>query len=198
MTNPTSNTTDNRRDEILNAALREQALAHRGRRVLSATASVALIAVVAGVVAWQFLPINAPISPAVPIAESPEDAAIRDRMASQPRIATPGESNRRDPRFRLIEHATPRMIVERAATTPGLAKKYASVPARSSVARATDDDLALALHATNPASGLVRMGGQLFAANGGTLVRPEDLPASTAEDGKPQSMLAPRSSAFGV
>lgn len=198
MKNRDLNPTDDRREEILQAALREQAIAHRGRRVLSAGASVAFVAIVAGFVTWRFLPIDIPTSFPDALAESSEDKAIRERIASQPRIPTPKESNRQDPRYRLIQPESPRLIVERVATTPGLAKKYAATPASSPVARATDDDLALALHATNPDSGLVRVGGQLFAANGGTLIRPEDLPSPATTDEKPQSMLAPRSSTVGV
>lgn len=198
MTNHASNTPYDRRDEILHDALREQALAHRGRRVLSASASVALIAIVAGVVMWRFLPTSTPTSPTNRLAESSEDKAIRELMAGQPRISTPAESYRHDPRYRLALPPQPRLIVERVSTSPGLAGKFVATPAKSTITRATDDDLALALHAADPDSGLVRVDGRLFAAMGGTLVCPEDLPAPAHTDTKPQSTIGPRSGAIGV
>ncbi|MBL8759831.1 MAG: hypothetical protein JNL50_00870 [Phycisphaerae bacterium] len=178
--------TAGRREDILHAALREQALARRGRRILAATTSAALVLIVEGLVTWRFLPSHGP---------SDEDRQ-RDLMASQPRIPTPEESNRQDPRYRLAPEPSPRLIVERVSTTPGLAKKLAFTPAASTVPRATDDDLARALHAANPNAGLVRVDGQLFAASGNTLVRPENLTAP--DDAKPQSMLAPHPNAVGV
>lgn len=184
--------------EILDAALREQAFARRGRRVLSAGASVVLVAAVAGGIAWRVLPLRFPISPNSPMAESPEDRAIRERMASQPRIPTPEESGRQDPRYRLVAQEPPRMIVERVATTPGISKRLAAGLTPSTISRATDEDLARALRATNPGSGLVRVDGRLYAATGDTLVRPEDLPAPVVGEDEPQSMLAPRPNAVGV
>lgn len=187
-----------RSSEILDAALREQAFARRGRRVLSAGASVALIVVVAGVVAWRVLPASSSISPDSPTADSPEDRAIRERMASQPRIPTPEESGRRDPRYGLVSRESPRLIVERASTTPGISKKLAAEPTSPTIARATDEDLAWALNASIPGSGLVRVDGRLYAASGDTLVRPEDLQTPGSKDEKPRSMTTTRPSAVGV
>lgn len=185
MTNPSP--TPRRRDEILQTALREQAGAQRGRRVVSSAASVALIAVVAGIAAWRFVPEFGPS----------EEEKVRALMASQPRIPTPEESNRQDPRYRLTEQAAPRLIVERVATTPGIAKKLAATPGDSTISRATDDDLARALHSADPTAGLVRVDGRLFAASGGTLVRPEDLPVREA-DTEPRSMILSQPSVVGV
>ena len=187
-----------RGSEILDAALREQAFARRGRRVLSAGASVVLVAAVAGGIAWRVLPLRFPISPNSPMAESPEDRAIRERMASQPRIPTPGESGRRDPRYGLVSRESPRLIVERATTTPGISKKLAAEPTSPTIARATDEDLARALNASIPGSGLVRVDGRLYAASGDTLVRPEDLQTPGIKDEKPRSMTTTRPSAVGV
>ncbi len=187
-----------RRGEILDAALREQAFVQRGRRVLFAGASVLLIVVVAGAVAWRVLPTSSPISPDGPVAESPDDRAIREKMASQPRIPTPEESGRQDPRYRLIAQESPRLILERVATTPGTAKKFAAESSPPTIARATDEDLAGALRATIPGAGLVRVDGKLYAASGDTLVRPEDLPTPESRDDKPRSLMAPRPGAVGV
>lgn len=187
-----------RRNAILDVALREQAFVQRGRRVLSAGASVVLIVVVAGAVAWRVLPTSSSISPDGPVAESAEDHAIRERMASQPRIPTPEESGRQDPRYRLIAHESTRLIVDRVVTTPGIAKKLAAEPRFSTIARATDEDLARALHASIPGSGLVRVDGRLYAASDGTLIRPEDLQAPGGKGDEPRSMSTPQPSAVGV
>ncbi|MFO0833768.1 MAG: hypothetical protein U0638_02265 [Phycisphaerales bacterium] len=187
-----------RRGDILSTALREQALAQRGRRVLSAGAAVMSIVAVAGIVAWRVLPTSSPISPDSPMAESPEDRAIREKMASQPRIPTPEEAGRQDPRYRLIAQESPRLIVDRVATTPGISKKLAAKPTSSTVSLATDEDLAEALHQTIPGSGLVRVDGRLYAATGDTLIRPEDLQSPGGKGDEPRSMSAPQPSAVGV
>lgn len=187
-----------RRGDILNSALREQALAQRGRRALSTGASVVLVVAVAGGVAWRVLPTISSISPDSPMAGSPEDRAIRERMASQPWIPTPEESGRQDPRYRLVAQEPPRLIVDRVATTPGIAKKLAAEPTSSTISRATDEDLARALRATIPGSGLVRVDGRLYAASGDTLVRPEDLQTAEIKDEKPRSMTTTQPSAVGV
>lgn len=176
-----------RRDEILRAAVQEQAFARRGRRVVSTFTSVALIGIVAGLVAWRF----------VPEFGASEEDKVRELMARQARIPTPEESNRQDPRYRLVDRASPRLIVEHVATTQGIAKKFAVTPKNSTISLATDDDLAIALHASNPARGLVRVDGRLFTASGGTLIRPEDLPAAE-RDAVPRSMILPRPGAVGV
>ncbi|MCC6970385.1 MAG: hypothetical protein IT434_09205 [Phycisphaerales bacterium] len=187
-----------RRGDILSAALREQDLARRGRRVLSAGASVVLIVAVAGIVAWRVLPTSSPISPDGPVAESPEDRAIREKMAGQPRIPTPEESGRQDPRFRLIAQEPPRLTLERVATTPGISKRLAAGPTFSTVSPATDEDLAQALHQTLPGSGLVRVDGRLYAASGDTLVRPEDLQPPESKGDEPRSVTTPQPSPVGV
>lgn len=187
-----------RRSEILDAALREQAFTQRGRRALSAGASVVLIVAVVGLVAWRVIPTSSPISPDSPIAESTDDRAIREKMASQPRIPTPEDSGRQDPRYRLIAQESARLIVERVATTPGIARRLATEPASSTISRATDEDLARALHAAIPGSGLVRVDGRLYAASGDTLIRPEDLQSPGDRGDKPRSMATPQPIAVGV
>lgn len=187
-----------RRDEILRAALRQQALARRGRRVVATGASAALLLVMAGVATWRFVPGVAPTLRSGPMATGAGDESVRDLMAAQTRIPTPEESNRQDPRFRLIGDDGPRLVVERVSTTPGLTEKYAATTTAAAITPATDDDLARALHSIDPGAGLVRVDGKLFAASGDSLVRPENLSAPAGAAPAPQSLRHARPDQVGV
>ncbi len=185
-----------RRDEILRAALRQQALAKRGRLVVATGASAALLLVMTGVVAWHVVSGGAPTLRSGPLATG--DESVRDLMAAQTRIPTPDESNRQDPRFRLIGDGEPHLVVELVSTTPGLTEKYAATTTAATITPASDDDLARALHAIDPGSGLVRVDGKLFAASGDSLVRPENLSAPASAAPAPQSLRHARPDQVGV
>jgi hypothetical protein len=178
-----------RRDEILLAALRQQALARRGRRVIATGASAALLLLMAGLLTWRDVSRGTPILPSGPTATGTGAGSVRELMAAQTRIPTPDESHRQDPRFRLIGDGEPRLVVERVSTTPGLTERYAVSTSAASITLASDDDLARALHSIDPGSGLVRVDGKLFAASGNALVRPENLTAPASEAPAPQSLL---------
>lgn len=192
----------NRRREILDLALREQALARHGRRVVGLAVATAAVLVASAAVVFHMLPPTTPAhSPSLASNGGATDRASSDAVASPSPPAPDGSAT--TPRVEGQEHrlasSAPerRMIVERIRTTPGIAERLAVSTASSDVARATDDDLVAVLRASDPSAGLLRIGGQVYATSRDTIVRPEEFVTRTPA-GAPHSLLPTPAAGFGI